>query len=114
MRTCFVSERRQPVPNDGRLTQPNLNVVTNTMGLGGLERTIGTPPIRGEVITVDGVAVIDAVFDGPTRMYMRVFYMKDGAELVQIVINCGAGIPVEAEVESNITALLQTLRINPE
>jgi hypothetical protein len=34
--------------------------------------------------------------------------------MVQIIINCGAGIPVEVEVENNITALLQTLRINPE
>lgn len=114
MRTCFITERRQAVPNDGRLNQAYLNVVTNTMGPGGLERTMGMQSERSEVITVDGVAVIDAAFDGPTRMYMRAFYIKDGADLVQIFMNCGAGSPVEADVEANIIAMMQTLRINPE
>lgn len=70
--------------------------------------------MRGDVITIDGVSVIDAVLDSPTRMYVRVFYIKRGTEIMQIIIDCGASVPVEPEVESNIVSMLQTLRINPE
>lgn len=114
MRTCFITERRQAGPTDGRLTQTNLNAVATTMGLAALERANGAVAMRGQVIMVDGVAVTDAVFDGPTRQYMRVFYVKDGPDFVQVLINCGANSPVEAEVDSNIVALLQTLRMHPD
>lgn len=114
MRSCFSSERREIVPDDGRMTQENLNAMTAAIGRRGLEDVLGMAALRGETTIVDGVAVVDAVFEGPPLTYLRIFYIEDGGDLTQIMISCGATAPVDAEVEANITALMQTLRIHPE
>ncbi|MEZ6023640.1 MAG: hypothetical protein R3C16_09590 [Hyphomonadaceae bacterium] len=91
-----------------------MNAFITTVRASSLERVLGRPAERQEVVDVYGVAVVDATFDGDPRMYIRVFYMSDRGQMVQIVIDCGVSEPSTPEVEANVIALLQTLRISPD
>ncbi len=109
MRTCFVTERRQPI--SPQVTQTELNALFSARGLAALERTMRSSATESELLQIDGVAVIEATFAAPLHQQVRVFYLKDRADLVQILINCGASGSAPPEVISNVSNLLQTLRV---
>ena len=105
MRTCFITERRAPVPR--RAPQQRLNEMA-TRTTGEFDQT--GPPRTLNRINVDGVLVTDAVYDRPIYQHMRWFYISDGTAVIQFHINCGASGNVPEEVSANIADMLQTLR----
>lgn len=85
MRTCFMTERSQSIPP--HVSQSDINAMTMARGVTILERTVGGAPTRSAVTDINGVSVIGATFTSPIHQQMRVFYLKDGSSLRQILIN---------------------------
>jgi|CXWL01.1.fsa_nt_gi hypothetical protein len=111
---CFISERRETFEDQALLAQSNLNAVTTEAGVSLVAETAGVQPTHSDVVTVDGVAVVEATFGGSSRVDVRVFYIGDGGDLVQVMIYCGAKPGSAPAVQADVGALMQTLRIHPE
>ena len=90
------------------MTQDNINAISAARFRELLE---GTTPTSSQLVEVDGVVTIDAIYEGGTYQHIRLFYLGDGATLTQILIDCNLSGPVSTDVSDNIDALIRTLRI---
>jgi len=105
---CVVTGHAQPTP--ASMTQANVNTISSARHRDMLESTAGIPT-SSQLVDVDGVVTIDAIYNGPTYRHIRLFYLGDGVTLTQILIDCSVDGPVSSDVSSNIGALIGTLRI---
>lgn len=106
MRTCFLTERRGPVP--GSASQSRLNDLSRRTN--GVFSHTGAP-LTLERIEIDGVLVTDATYERPFYQHMRWFYLSNGREVIQYHINCGVSgqATAPADVAANVTSMLDTL-----